>query len=56
MYWIKVKESYNLRRRENYVQIRKKKKKEKQRPKQKNKMGRGGSQIRNIPTPIHKSI
>lgn len=53
MYLIKVKESYNLRRRENYVQIRKKKKK--QRPKQKNKMGRGGSQIRNIPTPIHKS-
>lgn len=50
MYIIKVKESYNLRRRENYVQIRKKKKK--QRPKQKNKMGRGG----NIPTPIHKSI
>lgn len=53
MYWIKVKESYNLRRRENYVQIRKKKK---QRPKQKNKMGRGGSQIRDIPTLIHKSI
>lgn len=26
MYLIKVKESYNLRRRENYVQIRKKKK------------------------------
>lgn len=31
-------------------------KKEEAKTETKNKMGRGGSQIRNIPTPIHKFI